>query len=188
MVVSQGPGTLELFDPETYTRTGVIQVGQMPNWIATSADGHTAYVTNEGSNDVTVVDLTTETVTATFPVGGGPRRIALQPATGSMPIDGSGTSATNTDALASPPSVAAASIMIAGFAFSPATVTVSPGQAIIFTNADAVTHTTTSLAGAWDSGFIAPGGSYTLTLQQPGTYTYHCSIHPFMQGTVVVTS
>jgi len=133
-----------------------------------------------------VVDLTTETVSATIPMGGGPRKIALQPPAGSTPMDISDTSATATDTLASPPSVA--SITISGFAFSPATVTVSPGQAITFTNADAVTHTTTSVAGAWDSGFITPGGSYPLTLQQPGTYTYHCSIHPFMQGTVVVTS
>ena len=79
-----------------------------------------------------------------------------------------------------------ASVGISKFAFAPATITVRPGQAIRFTNSDAVAHTTTSAAGAWDSGEIAPGGSFTTALQQPGTYAYHCSIHPFMQATVVV--
>ena len=60
------------------------------------------------------------------------------------------------------------------------------GQAITFTNNDPVAHTSTSAGGGWDSGDIAPGGSFMTTLQQPGTYTYHCSIHPFMQGMVVV--
>jgi YVTN family beta-propeller protein len=58
----------EFFDP---TRA--------PHWIATSADGHTAYVTNEGANDVSVVDLTSRSVTATIPVGHAPRKIVVQP-------------------------------------------------------------------------------------------------------------
>ena len=74
------------------------------------------------------------------------------------------------------------------FAFAPATITVKAGQAVTFTNNDPVAHTSTSADGAWDSGEIMPGGSFTTTLQQPGTYTYHCSIHPFMQATVVVQS
>jgi YVTN family beta-propeller protein len=180
MVVSQGPGTLDLFDPETYTRTGVIQVGQMPHWIALAADGRTAYVTNESSDSVSVVDLGTETVTATIPVGHGPRKIVLQPATtaaGSAPI--ASTSAAPTSE---------STVSIAQFAFAPATLTVRVGQTITFTNRDSVAHTTTSPGGGWDSGPLAPGASYTVTPQQPGTYGYHCSIHPFMTGTVVVTS
>jgi len=49
-----------------------------------------------------------------------------------------------------------------------------------------VAHATTNTTGAWDSADIAPGTSFTMTLQQPGTYAYHCSIHPFMQATIVV--
>jgi plastocyanin len=49
-----------------------------------------------------------------------------------------------------------------------------------------VTHTATSPTGAWDSGEIPTGGSFTVTLDQPGTYTYHCAIYPFMEATVVV--
>ena len=51
----------------------------MPHWTATSADSSTAYVTNEQSNDLSVVDLGSQTVTATIAVGNAPRKIAIQP-------------------------------------------------------------------------------------------------------------
>jgi YVTN family beta-propeller protein len=162
LVVSQGPGTLDLFDPATYTATGSIKVGTMPHWIGVTPDSRWAYVTNENSNDVSVVDLAEHKVTATVPVGNAPRKIVVQPAAES------------------------ANVSIGKFAFAPATITVKPGEAITFTNNDPIAHTSTGAGGAWDSGDIAPGGSFTLTLQQPGTYAYHCDIHPFMQATVVV--
>ena len=63
----------------------------------------------------------------------------------------------------------------------------SSGQSVTFTNNDSVAHTTTSTSNAWDSGEIQPGASYTLTAPStPGTYTFHCSIHPFMTGTLLV--
>src|SRR5207237_5297297 len=161
LVVSQGPGMLELFDPATYMATGSIKVGMMPHWIGVTSDSRWAYVTNESSNDVSVVDLAEHKVIATVPVGAAPRKIVLQP----WP-----------------------SIAIGKFAFTPATITVKPGQAITFTNSDPVAHTSTSGDGIWDSGEIAPGGTFSTTLDQPGTYAYHCSIHPFMQATVVVQS
>jgi len=46
----------------------------------------------------------------------------------------------------------------------------------------------TSDDGAWDSGPLQPGESFSVALDQPGAYAYHCSIHPFMHGTVVVGS
>jgi plastocyanin len=75
-------------------------------------------------------------------------------------------------------------VSIASFAFSPASLTVKVGQPVTFTNNDSVTHTSTS--NAWDSGDLEPGASYTFTPQQAGSYTFHCSIHPFMTGTLVV--
>ena len=67
MVVAQGPGELDLFDPDAYTSTRTVKVGDMPHWIAASSDNHFAYVTNEKSNDVSMVDLTTNTVLPQFP-------------------------------------------------------------------------------------------------------------------------
>jgi plastocyanin len=75
-------------------------------------------------------------------------------------------------------------VSIANFAFSPNTVTVSVGQPVAFTNYDSATHTSTS--SAWDSGNITSGATFTTSISQPGTYSYHCSIHPFMTGTVTV--
>jgi YVTN family beta-propeller protein len=79
LVVSQGPGTLELFDPTRHTVSQTVRVGTNPHWIAISTDGRTAYVTNEGSQDVAVVDVASRTVTATVPVGNAPRKIVVQP-------------------------------------------------------------------------------------------------------------
>ena len=47
-------------------------------------------------------------------------------------------------------------------------------------------HTVTSDKGLWDSGPIPPGGSYSVTFTQPGTYTYHCNNHKGMTGTIMV--
>ena len=77
IVVVQGPGELSLFDPTTNKPTGNVTVGKQPHWAATSGDGKTTYVTNEGSNDVTVVDLATGR-TETIAVGNAPRKVVVQ--------------------------------------------------------------------------------------------------------------
>ncbi len=74
---------------------------------------------------------------------------------------------------------------ISGFAFED-TITVDAGQSVTWANVDAVTHTVTADDGSWDSGEIPGGKSFTVTFAKPGTYRYHCRIHPAMQGVVVV--
>jgi plastocyanin len=34
---------------------------------------------------------------------------------------------------------------------------------------------------------LGQGGTYSFTFTTPGTYSYHCAIHPFMKGTIIVT-
>ncbi len=80
-VVSQTTNELTIFDPTANTVKGTVTVGKNPHWIATSADGDTVYVTNEASNDVSVVNVDTQKVIATIPVGQAPRKIVIQPAT-----------------------------------------------------------------------------------------------------------
>jgi plastocyanin len=77
------------------------------------------------------------------------------------------------------------SVAIAGFAFSPATVTISMGDSVTWTNQDGTAHTATA-SGTFDSGNLAGGASYTATFSTAGTYDYLCSIHPTMTGRVVV--
>jgi len=77
------------------------------------------------------------------------------------------------------------------FGFTPDTITVVIGRnnTINWINDDTAPHTATSdTAGVFDTGTIAPGASASLTLATPGTYTYHCSFHAWMQGTVIVKS
>jgi plastocyanin len=98
------------------------------------------------------------------------------------------TSSTTTIAVATTTTtvLAAASLAIRNFAFLPSTLTITAGTVVTVTNDDSVTHTWVSNTGAFNSGDIAPGSSYKFTFSTPGTYLYHCSIHPFMTGTIVV--
>jgi len=79
------------------------------------------------------------------------------------------------------------------YGFSPDTVTVVIGKnnTVFWTNGDSAPHTVTSdTAGIFDSGTTGPlttqGGTFQFTFTTPGTYTYHCSFHNWMQGTVIV--
>jgi plastocyanin len=84
--------------------------------------------------------------------------------------------------------VATDKVAIMGFAFGPATITVKPGTTVTWTQQDEDQHTVTANDGSFTSSPLITGGTYTHTFTAPGTYQYHCSIHPFMHGTVVVTS
>jgi plastocyanin len=78
-----------------------------------------------------------------------------------------------------------ADLTIHGFRFLADTVTISVGQAVRWTNADPIEHTITFDDGP-GSGLIPQNGGYARRFEQPGTYTYHCTPHPYMKGVVVV--
>jgi len=83
--------------------------------------------------------------------------------------------------------VSGTSITIKNFAFSPASLSVSPGARLTVHNEDAATHTVTSVSNAFNTGNVAPGATVTFTAPTtPGTYAYICMIHQFMHGTLVV--
>ncbi|WP_189308188.1 plastocyanin/azurin family copper-binding protein [Streptomyces albospinus] len=82
---------------------------------------------------------------------------------------------------------AASHVAIAGFAYSPSTLTVSKGTTATWTNNDSAPHTVTSSgSGSLNSPVLRGGGSYTFTFKTAGTFSYYCNVHPFMHGTVVV--
>jgi plastocyanin len=78
------------------------------------------------------------------------------------------------------------------FAFTPSAARVRPGDTALWTNVNAVTnHTSTSdttMPIAWDSGTLAPGGTFSLPFTMAGTFSYHCTFHGSigMVGTVSV--
>jgi plastocyanin len=86
----------------------------------------------------------------------------------------------------SAPSGGTRPVAIDNFKFTPASLTVSQGARITVTNRDSTAHTMTADNGSFDTGDIDPSSSATITLSKPGTIKYHCSIHPFMHGTLVV--
>lgn len=77
-------------------------------------------------------------------------------------------------------------VIIKDMTFTPATIKVTPGTTITWTNNDAVEHTVSSDLGLFDSGPIAPGKTYSQTFTMTGTFPYHCLIHTLMTGTVTV--
>ena len=80
------------------------------------------------------------------------------------------------------------SVSIQNFSF-PATVNVNVGDTVTWTNQDSAAHTVTSdTACVFGSGQLAQGQSFSHTFTQAGTFTYHCSIHPTMTGSVVVAA
>jgi plastocyanin len=89
-------------------------------------------------------------------------------------------------ALAGPALAADESVGIADFAFAPDAVTVDVGDTVTWTNQDGVPHTATADGGAFDTGSLGQGQSGEATFDTPGTFTYHCAVHPTMTGTVVV--
>jgi plastocyanin len=77
-----------------------------------------------------------------------------------------------------------ATIEIKDFAFKPDTVTVAVRSRITWTNKDMAQHTITGKN--FDSGPINQGESYSFEFINPGTYAFRCTIHPYMEGTVIV--
>lgn len=73
--------------------------------------------------------------------------------------------------------------------YSPLSYTVKVGSTVTWVNKDTSTHTVTSMgSNLFDSGNILPGGTYSFTFAQAGTYQYYCTIHPWMKGTIVVAN
>ena len=92
----------------------------------------------------------------------------------SAPAAGSGTE-----------TASAAVITIKNFTFTTPD-SVSPGAKITVDNKDGVAHTVTSdSGGAFDSP-APPGNSSFTAPTTPGSYPFHCNIHPEMHGTLVV--
>ena len=113
-------------------------------------------------------------------------------ASSSMPMPmPAGQTASAGPATSAPPPPAvpagAAEVGIVNFKFTPATVTIKVGGTVDWTNHDDIGHTVTFAGQGINSRVLQRNDRFSHTFDTPGTYTYICSIHPFMHGTVVVT-
>ena len=79
-------------------------------------------------------------------------------------------------------------ISITSSGYSPASLTITNGSTVTWTNSDNMAHTVTNTEGSINSGDIAPGSSYTKTFTTAGTYTYHDANNTNMTGVLIVTT
>lgn len=70
--------------------------------------------------------------------------------------------------------------------FALGTIRVAAGEQVTWLNSDGVPHTVTASDASFDSQLIGPGQTYALEFSTPGTFQLFCSIHPSMNGTVIV--
>jgi plastocyanin len=86
--------------------------------------------------------------------------------------------------LAGAATAASPDVTIAGLEFSPATVTVTAGDTVTWTNTDPEWHSASR--ADWGTGVIFSGATGAITFAKAGTFAYSCTIHPSMHGTIVV--
>jgi plastocyanin len=78
-------------------------------------------------------------------------------------------------------------IVIKDFHFTPQTLTVKSGEKITWINRDEEPHLVVSVEKQFKkSPPLDTDQEFTITASAPGTYTYFCSIHPKMTGTILV--
>ena len=86
--------------------------------------------------------------------------------------------------------------------YDPPVISVTVGDSITWYNDDREGHTVTSGEGSgrfgwmsdnfgtpdggFDSGRFMPGESWSIKFEESGTFSYYCTIHPWMEGVVIV--
>ncbi|MCB9134945.1 MAG: CSLREA domain-containing protein [Anaerolineales bacterium] len=130
-------------------------------------------ILNAGTNTPTP----TSTPTNTPPV---PTATQTPMATATMPAEGTPPSPTPTAV------EGYGYVAIIDFSYIPKVVTIHVNASVVWENFDPVDHTATSDTGAWDSGIIAPGGTFQFQFTTAGSYPYHDTSYPNMTGTIIV--
>jgi len=75
--------------------------------------------------------------------------------------------------------------------YVPSSITINPGKQVTWVNEDSAFHSVTSgfydaPTNLFDSGYLDPFESFTFTFEESGTYDYFCTLHPWMNGQVIV--
>jgi plastocyanin len=140
----------------------------------------------EGSSNIMDEDTATETTTATEGSGGGANATAGTPA----------ATTTSSAAAAATLTIPMGASTPGNPAYEPASLTVKKGDAIDVVNKDSSPHTVTSGTGLedpnagkmFDTSIINAAASAQIATAdlEAGEYDYHCSVHPFMTGKIIV--
>jgi plastocyanin len=105
---------------------------------------------------------------------------------GALVVGGAGVSGAST----AKPAVKTAAVSIINYSFMPKKLTVAVNTKVTWTNNDSTGHNVISTTSGVPFGRTKPfpeGKSYSYKFTTPGTYTYYCSIHTYMKGTIIVT-
>lgn len=124
---------------------------------------------DEGDTGAETTTETTETTEAEDEGGGGGEEAA-----------GGNAPAPSGDA------VRAGKVEIVDFTYDPDPVTIEAGGKVTWINRDSEPHTATADDGSFDTGTLDEGKLKSESFKEPGTFTYTCTIHPDMQGTLEV--
>jgi plastocyanin len=77
-------------------------------------------------------------------------------------------------------------VLIKGFAFNPATLTVAKGTTVTWMDMDSATHIVVATGNDFSSQTLNTGQTFEHTFNETGTFEYKCGIHPSMSGKVIV--
>jgi len=77
-------------------------------------------------------------------------------------------------------------IAIEDFLYSPADLTINAGTTITWTNNDAAIHDATERDRSWNTELLSKSEAGEITFDEPGTFEYFCSIHPWMEASITV--
>lgn len=79
-------------------------------------------------------------------------------------------------------------VMIKRFKFIPEHLEIKAGDTVEWVNEDSAPHTATEDNVAWDTGNLEKSESAQIKFKEAATYSYICTYHPHMKGTVTVTA
>ena len=167
LVGNFGDGTINAFDPCSGEFLGTLQDSSGAN-IAISGLWGLTFGNGRGAGDATTLYFT-----------------AGIPGAGNLEDHGLFGSIQPADAAAAP-STQPVAATISNFAFEPPTLTIAAGTQITWMNQDGAAHTVVADNASFSSTVLQRNQTFSQTLSTPGTYSYHCSLHPFMQGKIVV--
>jgi plastocyanin len=94
--------------------------------------------------------------------------------------------ATESASSGSAPAGGGSTVEIMNFMFMPGSLTVPVGTTVTWKFDDSTDHTVSADDNSFASSPMANGQTFTHTFSTAGTVAYHCSIHPFMKGTIIV--
>ena len=77
-------------------------------------------------------------------------------------------------------------VLIKGFAFEPANLTITAGDTVNFVNEDGAPHSATADNGSFDTGRLNRGDSSALSFTNAGSVAYFCKFHPSMTASITI--